>query len=194
MTILNRNCSEDNFDLRDTGLGEYAAAAISKVLAKDTHYTTLNLAGNTIRDKGCKFISELIQVNKTITSLDLRSNDIGVEGGCALFEALQKNESVTSLDLSGMSGINRNHIGKPGAEAVSHMLVANRTLRHLSLRENGFGTEGIAIIAQGMKSNNSLILNMYKFIEYFQAESIELGASPLLVAPKQLLQRKPRIK
>jgi Ran GTPase-activating protein (RanGAP) involved in mRNA processing and transport len=142
LTILNRSCSEDVFDLRDTGLGENAAGAILRVLSKDTHYKTLNLAGNTIRDKGCKYISELIGVNKTITALDLRSNDIGVEGGCALFEALQKNETVTTLDLSGMSGINRNHIGKPGAEAVSHMLVANRTLRHLSLRENGFGGEG----------------------------------------------------
>ncbi len=80
MTILNRNCCEDKFDLRDTGIGEHAAVAIAKVLTKDTHYKSLILAGNTVRNEGCSAISEMILKNKTLTELDLRSNDIGPEG------------------------------------------------------------------------------------------------------------------
>ncbi len=47
------------------------------------------------------------------------SNDIGVEGGVGLFHSLQENESLRKIDLSGMSGINRNHIAKPGAQAIA---------------------------------------------------------------------------
>jgi hypothetical protein len=67
-------------------------------------------------------------------------------------------------------------IGKPGAEAVSKTLVANKTLQSLSLRENGFGNEGAVIIAQvqlttgdhGFRLYYNFIVYRKTFITYFE--------------------------
>jgi hypothetical protein len=45
--------------------------------------------------------------------------------------------------MSGMSGINRNHIGSKGAAAVAHAIQHNKVLYQLFLSENGFGAEGL---------------------------------------------------
>lgn len=127
--------------------------------------------GNTIRNKGAAAIAEMLKKNTTIITLDLKSNDIGVEGGCSLFKVLETtNRTLTSIDLSGMSGrfrkffnksdnevgVNRNHIGKPGADAVAIALSENNVLKELAVRENGFGTDGAKSIAAGLSTNNTL--------------------------------------
>lgn len=157
MTILNRNCSGDSFDLRDTGIGEKAGKTIARVLQRNNHYTSLHLAGNFVRTSGAEALSELILKNPTITFLDLRSNDIGIKGGTALFKALgEESCALEELDLSGLSGLNRNHIGPSGAETLQQVLPKTKTLRRLALRENGLGPEGATAIAQGLRNNLSL--------------------------------------
>eukprot|EP01116_Phalansterium_solitarium_P011603 TRINITY_DN27338_c0_g1_i1.p1 TRINITY_DN27338_c0_g1~~TRINITY_DN27338_c0_g1_i1.p1 ORF type:complete len:632 (+),score=262.65 TRINITY_DN27338_c0_g1_i1:103-1998(+) len=156
MNILNRNCSGHEFDLRDTGIGEKAGQVVARVLASSTEYHTLNLAGNTIRNTGAVAIADLLLKNRHITSVDLRSNDVGAEGGVRLFEALKINNTLTAIDLSGMSGINRNHIGTAGAHAVADATRVNVVLKKIALRENGFGADGAAIIAEGMRYNEVL--------------------------------------
>lgn len=110
-----------------------------------------------------------------------RLNYAGLDGGIALFTQLAENPTLKILDLSGMSGkcqidfvvtddilthalrwlyghpfnltigVNRNHIGRAGAEALRESLKVNNTLEQLLLRENGFGIEGACIIAEGLK-------------------------------------------
>ena len=65
-----------------------------------------------------------------------------------LFKALETNDTLTFLDLSGMSGINRNHIGAKGAPALAQALRINKVLNRLYLSENGFGAEGIDILKE----------------------------------------------
>src|SRR5690606_5437942 len=90
------------------------------------------------------------------TRLDLRSNDIGGKGGEALFENLLENQTLTSLDLSGLSGINRNHIGVRGASMLSKLLSVNRILYDLNLGSNGLGVEGIKLLCKGLKDNHAI--------------------------------------
>lgn len=160
MTIIKRNCDGDVFSLKDAGIGEEAMAVIARIIMTDRFYKTLVLAGNSIRDRGALAIAEVLKINTTLTSIDLRSNDIGLEGGVAMFKALSQNTNLEFLDLSGMSGINRNHIGLPGAEAIAQTLEANKVLEKLYIRENGFGPEGAKAIAEGFLS---IIFFIYLF-------------------------------
>eukprot|EP01112_Ceratiomyxa_fruticulosa_P022789 TRINITY_DN8463_c0_g1_i2.p1 TRINITY_DN8463_c0_g1~~TRINITY_DN8463_c0_g1_i2.p1 ORF type:complete len:630 (-),score=129.55 TRINITY_DN8463_c0_g1_i2:117-2006(-) len=174
--VIRRNCSGTIFDLRDHGVGEHSGDAIARYLEqKPDKYGSLFLGGNVIRSRGAHAIAKLLMVNNTLTSLDLRSNDIDSDGGIALFKALtHSNCTLTFLDLSGMSGVNRNHIGIKGAEYIGVMLSQNQVLNRLYLSENGFGVEGVHRICDGLIGNIGL-------------ETLDLGSNSLGVEGSAIL-------
>ncbi|PRP82693.1 hypothetical protein PROFUN_10057 [Planoprotostelium fungivorum] len=175
--ILNKNCSGHTFNMKDTGLGELAGTVIADILAPDTFYTQLLLAGNSFRDSGAVAIAQMLKINRTITDLDLRSNDIDLAGGNALFKELADNTTLKSLDLSGMSGVNRNHIGRSGAEMLKEALKKNRTLEQLMLRENGFGSEGAAVVAQGLKVSSPSDTRPHLCKVNYGLRTLDMGAN-----------------
>ncbi len=156
LELLHKSCSGLLFSLKEHGLGRESGEAICRVLAHNKNYSILELCGNRLRDDGTKALSQLMTVNDAIVRLDLRSNDIGGKGGEALFKALRQNSTLTSLDLSGLSGINRNHIGIKGAAALSSMLQVNRVLCQINLGSNGMGADGIKLLCTGLKNNQVL--------------------------------------
>lgn len=79
-----------------------------------------------------------------------------LQGGAALFSALCGSNTITGVDLSGMSGINRNHIGVKGCTALADCLRCNEVLVSLNLDENGIGLEGLGQLVQGFPGNSSL--------------------------------------
>jgi Ran GTPase-activating protein (RanGAP) involved in mRNA processing and transport len=155
MAVL-RGCGGTRLDLSNKELGEHAFAEIAAALRGDEHYLALCVAGNAAKDAGAGSLADMLRANTTLTECDLRSNDIGVRGACELFRALEASPTVTAVDLSGMSGINRNHIGVRGAQAVAAMLQRNQVIWKLCLQENGLGAEGVAALVQGLAQNGSL--------------------------------------
>jgi len=156
MELISKNCKGLMFSLRENGLGHLSAQCIAQVLSTNTYYALLDLSGNRLRDNGAESIAQLLEHNDTIVHLALKSNDIGHVGGEAIARALETNNTLTSLDMSGISGINRNHLGTKGAHALSHCLQMNNVLCILNLGSNGMGKEGIALLAQGLESNKTI--------------------------------------
>jgi hypothetical protein len=56
-------------------------------------------------------LGEILANSISLEIVDLRSVGINGNDAAVLFTTLQKSKALTSLDLSGISGINRNHIG-----------------------------------------------------------------------------------
>ncbi|KAL0491261.1 hypothetical protein AKO1_009979 [Acrasis kona] len=156
LELIHKSCSGLLFSLKEHGLGKESGEAIYQVLSNNQSYSILELCGNRLRDDGTKALSQLLEVNDSLVRLDLRSNDIGGKGGDALFKSLRHNCTLTSLDLSGLSGINRNHIGIKGAVSLCSMLQVNRVLSQINLGSNGMGADGIKLLCNGLKNNHVL--------------------------------------
>eukprot|EP01059_Diplonema_ambulator_P003482 TRINITY_DN13174_c0_g1_i1.p1 TRINITY_DN13174_c0_g1~~TRINITY_DN13174_c0_g1_i1.p1 ORF type:complete len:761 (+),score=270.83 TRINITY_DN13174_c0_g1_i1:46-2283(+) len=154
--LLSQNCKGMHFTLRENGLGNNSAGCVASILADNEHFAVLDLSGNRLKDAGAIRIAELLMVNDALVHIALKSNDIGFVGAEKIAEALHTNNTVTSLDLSGLSGINRNHLGTNGAKAFGNALAVNETLAILNLGANGLGNEGLALIAQGLEQNHTL--------------------------------------
>lgn len=156
LELLSANCQGNTFSLRENGLGRYSAEAISHVLAKNIHYSVVDLSGNRFRNAGAAIFAQLLDINDSIVHLSLKSNDIGPDGLSKLLHALKSNITLTSLDLSGISGINRNHLGVQGCTAMSEMLKQNRTIYALDISSNGIGPDGAEELARGLQVNAGL--------------------------------------
>lgn len=81
----------------------------------------------------------LLSTSTNLKSVDLRSVAMSPMGAVQLFNGLKENKTLTELDISGISGINRNHIGVRGSVALSDYIGSTVSLKKLSLTENGIG-------------------------------------------------------
>ena len=122
---------------------------VARCLLRSSH-TGLDLSANCIRDAGAEALAAAVRCNKNLTALVLRSNDIGPHGGAALLNAIARNHCITMVDLSGISGVNRNHIGTKGCRALCEVLHSNPCLVSLNVDENGFGPIGVEQFAPGV--------------------------------------------
>ena len=157
MELLSTHCRGQLFSLKENGLGPASGEAIAHVLGSNEFFSILDLAGNRLSDRGALSIARLLKANDTIVHVCLSSNDIGHVGGAAIAKALERNNTVTSLDLGGVSGVNRNHLGARGSEALGDMLRVNQVLAFLNVSSNGLGTDGITNLSLGLEGNQTLL-------------------------------------
>ena len=86
--------------------------------------------------------------NRSLISANLDYNDIGDEGAIAISAALESNTTLEDLSLK--AGILGTKITAVGAQAIAKMLVVNRALTSLNLRNNGIGAGGARAIADSL--------------------------------------------
>ncbi|CBZ36017.1 ribonuclease inhibitor-like protein [Leishmania donovani] len=156
MELVSAKCKGRFFCLPESGFGVCSAEALAAVLSRNSHYSVLDLSGNCLRDDGARFIAQLIKRNRTLVHIDVASNDIGHVGGVLIARALLENNTVISLDIGARAGVNGNHIGTPGAEAIGEVLRCNEVLARLNVSSNGLGAGGVAFIASALERNGSL--------------------------------------
>lgn len=156
MELVSANCKGNFFCLPENGFGVYSAEAITHVLSANNRYSILDLGGNRFQDSGARSIAKLLSVNRTIVHVGLSSNDIGHDGGVALAKSLESSNTVVSLDLGAKSGVNGNHIGTRGAEALGTLLEKNVILSKLNVSSNGLGAKGLEFLAAGLANNIAL--------------------------------------
>lgn len=176
MELVSANCKGNFFCLPENGFGVYSADAITHVLSSNRRYTILDLSGNRLRDEGAESLAQLLEVNRNIVHVGLSSNDIGHIGGMALAKALERNNTVVSIDLGAKSGVNGNHIGTKGAEALGLLLERNQVLSKLNISSNGLGAKGLEFIASGLANNCALT--------HFDISNNNLGAEGALIVAK----------
>ena len=89
-----------------------------------------------------------IRVNRALISANLDYNDIGDEGAIAISAALESNTTLEDLSLKSYSSGAK--ITAVGAQAIAKMLVVNRALTSLDLRQNAIGVGGAEAIAAAL--------------------------------------------
>lgn len=156
MELVSAKCKGNFFCLPENGFGVSSAEALAAILCGNNRYSVLDLSGNRLRDEGARFIALLIKKNRTLVHIDVASNDIGHVGGVQIARALLENNTVVSLDIGARAGVNGNHIGTPGAEALGVVLRSNEVLSRLNISSNGLGAAGVSFIANALGQNRSL--------------------------------------
>lgn len=160
---LRRNTIQwEYLNLEGNKLGKDGANAIFWALRRNSSLTELLLGENSIgpefgtdRDDLGNFGNSLaaaLEHNYTLATLDLASNDISCECGVVITHALRENPSLTELDLQG------NDLNAESGQAIAAKLSDDDCeLRSLILNTNDISWEGGVAIADGLKTNHTLI-------------------------------------
>lgn len=129
--------------------------------------TSLNISIKS--DEAALALANCLKINKSIVSLNLRFNRFRAKGMKALSNMLKINKSLVSLDISAplddSSDDNTVHYRSyelEEAKALADMLKMNNTLTFLNLRDCNIVSEGITLLSQSLKANQSLVaLDLY---------------------------------
>eukprot|EP00792_Barthelona_sp_PAP020_P004914 TRINITY_DN2407_c0_g1_i1.p1 TRINITY_DN2407_c0_g1~~TRINITY_DN2407_c0_g1_i1.p1 ORF type:complete len:797 (+),score=207.79 TRINITY_DN2407_c0_g1_i1:470-2860(+) len=157
--VIASNCMGNIFCLRSLGLGTNSARVLTDILANPLfirRYHMLDLFGNKLKDDGVIILAPFIRQSK-IAAVDLRANEIGSKGYKYFFETIKGSSHLCFIDLSGHSGLNRNHLGRNGAVALSKFMEESPVLQYLNLDGNGISEEGSFALGSGIGNCPSLV-------------------------------------
>lgn len=152
---------------------------IKRIFSELIKLKSLILDGTNLRDSGIIQISPHLQLSKTLYHLSLESNHISLEGIKALSKVLPVVTSLKSINLRGndlseeravqelCNAINHSqieilnlemtNIQSLSARHIGSLLAQTRTLASLDLSCNHLLAHGVRFIADGMRSNLSLV-------------------------------------
>ncbi|ELK09192.1 NACHT, LRR and PYD domains-containing protein 2 [Pteropus alecto] len=144
------NQSLTHLCLAKNNLGDSGVKLLCEGLSySECQLQTLVLWCCNITRRGCKHISKLLQGDSSLTHLDLGFNPIAT-GLWFLCEALKKpNCNLKYLGLCGCS------ITSLYSRDLASTLTSNQRLETLDLGQNIFGKNGIIVLFEALKQNNS---------------------------------------
>lgn len=127
-------------------------AELAAVVAESPTLWRLDVPANAVNAATCVSAAAALAANGALRELDLSWNPFGPDGGAALAELLAASGALQGLNLAGCG------ISRAGTVAVAEALGAapETPLRHLDLRENFVGREGVEGLAAMLRRNSSL--------------------------------------
>jgi len=165
-------------NLRKNKITSQGIVKLSHFLEKNSTIKTLDISRNILNSEGLKIIAGLLIKNQVIKVLNLTNilHNYEFSGVVALKEALKKNQSLQTLFFDGNIAIGHYPYHNPiiaswfvkthsyGDQIVAlfcDALKANKTLKSLSLRDNGItdtGVENLYALCTGNNTLNSLYI------------------------------------
>ena len=127
-------------------------AELAAEVAESPTLWRLDVPANAVSAATCVAVAAALASNGTLRELDISWNPFGPVGGEALAELLAASRALQGLNLAGCG------ISRAGTVAVAEALGAapETPLRHLDLRENFVGREGVEGLAAMLRRNSSL--------------------------------------
>lgn len=154
MILLSKTTSLAELDLHGNNIGEEGCEKLARALGHQKTLLRLNLNGNPLTDKGCIALAHcLAQSNDTLTDLDVGNTEIGVLGAIEFASALRQNRFLTRVSLDNMRAPSLQE------EPVVHLadaLIANSSVRELSLCKFQIRDTGAEVLAQSLERNTAL--------------------------------------
>jgi hypothetical protein len=147
------DCKLKHLNLEKTGVSTQMIQNLCTSLLYYRRLTKLVLAKNNLSDVSTRYLKDMLINNSTLKVLDLHWNNFSNYGGSNLFEGLSLNKGLKSLDIS-WNSIGRN---KSTAEVISKCVKQNTALAHLDISYNSITAEDAEIIAEGLKSNHTIL-------------------------------------
>ncbi|CAE8605277.1 unnamed protein product, partial [Polarella glacialis] len=144
--------------LSNCQLGDGVCKELVRVLAGCRCLTRMDLSGNTISAAGAA-IRGLLKGHTALEDLDLHWNQFSGDGAKSLLRGLLENSKnggrLHTVNLSW------NPLGKVGGEEICQQLarlfVESKTLRHLDLSKCELSASQCQVLADGLKSNTSVL-------------------------------------
>ncbi|CAD7696291.1 unnamed protein product [Ostreobium quekettii] len=135
--------------------------ALSETLLENATITQLDLSYNFIDDSGMRSIVHLLKINRNLKSLQLEGNCI-TSAGAASLAAVLSHSSNTGPALHRLS-LRGNPLGDEGVAAIAEALRTNVNIRHLDLGRTDMGEKGIVALCAALTDRNFLeILGLEK--------------------------------
>jgi len=149
-------------NLAQNPIGQAIGKAFTFLLKLNKSLTVLNLHGCKLSATCGKGIAESLVSNRTLKELDLSGNELDERTAKTLGVALKKNGVLEVLNLSGSGYFS---VGVDGAMELAKGLLANKSLKVLSLAGNAaeagsvpvIGDKGARAIVEALQQNKSLI-------------------------------------
>ena len=147
------DCKLKHLNLEKTNVSASMIQSLCTSLLYYRRLTKLILAKNHLSDVSTRYLRDMLQNNSSLKVLDLHWNNFTPYGGGLLFEGLAQNKTLKSFDIS-WNSIGRS---KLTAEIISKCVKQNTVLAHLDISYNSITEEDAAIIAEGLKSNHTIL-------------------------------------
>lgn len=147
------DCRLKHLNLEKTQITSQMLQGLCTGLMYYRRLTKLILAKNGLTDISTRYLKDMLINNSSIKILDLHWNNFSAYGAINLFEGLSKNKSLKIFDIS-WNSIGKN---KQAAESISKCIKTNTSLSHLDLSYNSITSEDAEIIAEGLKSNHTIL-------------------------------------
>jgi Ran GTPase-activating protein (RanGAP) involved in mRNA processing and transport len=172
---LKENTSITELNVGNNHIGDAGVTALAEALKMNRTLTTLSIPSESIRsnitditDVGAIALAEALKNNRTLRTLNISNNSIDAVGAAALAEALKQNKTLEELDIS----YNNKFIYKPEsgdgiAIALADALKVNRTLKKLKIEFIGLTVEGLEVLKEAVKSNDSIIIIISEMVKNF---------------------------
>ncbi|XP_078427108.1 leucine-rich repeat-containing protein 45 [Cetorhinus maximus] len=139
-------------DLSTQSLSIDACAVLGKVLTNDIVFTEITLCDCMLNEEGAKLLLYGLCANTTIQMLDMKGNNLRAAGAEALGKLLRHNKSLKSLILEW----NALGMWEEGFCVFCEGIRANKSLKHLDLRNNQINHQGVGELALALKNNDTL--------------------------------------
>ena len=136
--------------LRQTSLTAQGICEIARALHGNTLLENLSLAFNQIADKGATALVEMLLQNKKLKILYLQGTLLNSQQTCAVARALHNNTVLENLSLA------FNPVGDEGATALADMLLQNKRLKILNLRDISLNLQQTCEITRALHSSTTL--------------------------------------
>ena len=96
-------------------------------------------------------LSHKITNNTSLEALWISSDSINDDGVIALTQSLINNKTITHLYLN-----NNPDITSTSAQSLAELLLYNHTLSDLSLFDTNIDTDGVLVLMESLRTNNTL--------------------------------------
>ena len=123
---------------------------IAKALQRISSLTVLKLENNGIPQEAVNILAAAIRVNSSLEKLSLSGNRLG-SSTVVIVNALKDISTLKELNLND----NKNRSESLGS-AVASVLIKNKLMERLSLKDNGLNDSGVILIAQSLCELSSL--------------------------------------
>jgi len=116
----------------------------------------LSLAGNKFSLPGITKLCSALELNASLQHLNLSLNDLGPEASCVIGNLFIKNDTISILSINSINmlgSLNSSY----GVHGFCNALASNRTLTHLSMKNNDINDQVLVELAQSLTRNPVLL-------------------------------------
>ena len=111
----------------------------------------INIEHTKVTEDVILLLSRNLTSSTSLETLWIIDNSINDDGVIALSQSLVNNKAITNLSLKNNPGIMSN-----SAQSLAELLLYNHTLTDLYLQHTNIDTDGVLVLMESLRTNNTL--------------------------------------